>query len=154
MKTTTSIDAFWTRFVKSQGIDNRTSPIAFSFCDNRNDADTCAALVVAGIKQATAPSLWWFEKHKETIPRVGEYFIVTNWNGEPQAVIQTTAVVVVPFGKVDTAFAFSEGEGDRSLAEWQRLHRSYYAREMGCNINEITDDFAVVCHHFRCIFSD
>ena len=72
MKTTTSIDAFWTRFVKSQGIDNRTSPIAFSFCDNRNDADTCAALVVAGIKQATAPSLWWFNKHKETIPRVGE----------------------------------------------------------------------------------
>jgi uncharacterized protein YhfF len=67
-------------------------------------------------------------------------------------VIQTTAVLVVPFGQVDAAFAFAEGEGDRSLAEWRRVHRSYYAREMGCDESEITDDFAIVCHHFRCVY--
>jgi uncharacterized protein YhfF len=111
-------------------------------------------LVVAGIKQATAPSQWWFDKHKEALPRIGEYSVITNWSGEPQAVIQTSAVMVVPFGQVDAAFAYAEGEGDRSLAEWQRVHRSYYAREIGCNESKITDDFKVVCHRFRCIFSD
>ena len=152
MKPTPAINAFWKRFVKSHGIDNRPCPIAFYFCDNRHDADTCTALVVAGIKQATAPSQWWFNKHKEALPRIGEYFVVTNWNGEPQAVIQTTAILVVPFGQIDAAFAFAEGEGDRSLAEWRRVHRSYYAREMGCDESEITDDFAIVCHHFRCVY--
>ena len=154
MKPTPAIDTFWKRFVKSHGIDNCSCPNAFYFCDNRHDADNCAALVVAGIKQATAPSQWWFEKHKQSLPRIGEYFVVTNWDGEPKAVIQTTAVMVVPFGQVDAAFAFAEGKGDRSLAEWQRVYRSYYAREMDCAKSEITDDFAVVCHHFRCIFSD
>ena len=152
MKPTPAINAFWKRFVKSQGIDNRPCPVAFYFCDNRHDADSCAALVVAGIKQATAPSQWWFDKHKQSLPRIGEYFVVTNWNGEPQAVIQTTAVLIVPFGQVDAAFAYAEGEGDRSLAEWRRVHRSYYTREMGCDESEITDDFAVVCHHFRCVY--
>ena len=154
MKPTPAIDAFWKRFLKSHGISNHPCPVVFYLCDNQHDADTCAALVVAGIKQATAPSKWWFDKHKEGLPHVGEYSVITNWSGEPQAVIQTTAVMVVPFGQVDAAFAYAEGEGDRSLAEWQRVHRSYYAREIGCNESKITDDFKVVCHRFRCIFSD
>ena len=154
MKPTPAIDAFWKRFLKSYGISNHPCPVVFYFCDNRHDADTCAALVVAGIKQATAPSKWWFDKHKEGLPHVGEYSVITNWSGEPQAVIQTTAVMVVPFGQVDAAFAYAEGEGDRSLAEWQRVHRSYYAREIGCNESKITVYFKVVCHRFRCIFSD
>lgn len=37
-------------------------PISFYFCDNKEDADQCASLVVQGIKQATATSLWWFER--------------------------------------------------------------------------------------------
>jgi len=154
MKPTPAIDTFWKRFVKSHGINNHPCPVAFYFCDNRHDADTCAKLVFAGIKQATAPSQWWFDKHIEALQCICEYFVITNWSGEPQAVIQTTAVMVVPFGQVDAAFAFAEGKGDRSLAEWQRVYRSYYAREMDCAKSEITDDFAVVCHHFRCIFSD
>ena len=154
MKPTPAIDDFWKRFLKSHGISKHPCPVVFYFCDNGHDADTCAALVVAGIKQATAPSKWWFDKHKEALPRIGEYSVITNWSGEPQAVIQTTAVMVVPFGQVDAAFAYAEGEGDRSLAEWQRVHRSYYAREIGCNESKINDDFKVVCHRFRCIFSD
>ena len=154
MNPTPAIDSFWKRFLKSHGKDKRPCPDAFYFCDNQLDADICSALVLKGIKQATAPSLWWFRTHEEDLPRVGSYFVVTNWDGDPQAVIQTTAVAVVPFGLVDAAFANAEGEGDRSLTEWRRVHRSYYAREMGCDESKITDDFEVVCHHFRCVFHD
>jgi len=38
------------------------------------------------------------------------------------------------------------------LAQWQEVHRAYYAREMGCEAGDITDDFAVVCHHFQTVF--
>jgi uncharacterized protein YhfF len=154
MKPTPTVDAFWKRYTNSQEIDNRPCPDAFYFCDNRQDANVCAELVVAGIKQATAPSLWWFRTRGEDLPRVEEYFVVTNCDGKPQAEIQTTVVEVVPFGLVDAAFAHAEGEDDRSLTEWRRVHRSYYAREMGGDESKINDGFEVVCHRFRCVFYD
>ena len=146
-----SIARFWQQFLNNHTL-KLPCPPSFYFCDNRQDADACATLVVKSIKQATAPSLWWFDKHKENRPEVGDYHIITKWDGSPVAVIQTTAVAVIPFGQVGAGFAYAEGEGDRSLAQWQEVHRAYYAREMDCEPSEITDDFAVVCHHFQTVF--
>jgi len=56
MKPAPAIDGFWKRFLKSQGQDNCPCPDTFYFCDNRHNADSCVALVVKGVKQATAPS--------------------------------------------------------------------------------------------------
>ena len=56
-------------------------------------------MVVKGIKQATAPSLWWFDKHKENRPEVGDYNVITKWDRTPVAVIQTTAVAVISFSQ-------------------------------------------------------
>ena len=147
-----SIDLFWQQFLKTHALGKLPCPPSFYFCDNRQDADACASLVVKGIKQATAPSLWWFDKYKENRPEVGDYHIITQWDGTPVAVIQTTAVAVIPFGQVGAGFAYAEGEGDRSLAQWQEVHRAYYAGEMDCEPSEITDDFAVVCHNFQTVF--
>ncbi|MGB1941156.1 MAG: ASCH domain-containing protein [Flavobacteriaceae bacterium] len=147
-----SIHHFWEQFLNTHALGKLPCPHSFYFCDNRQDADACATLVVKGIKQATAPSLWWFDTHKENRPEVGDYHIITQWDETPVAVIQTTAVAVIPFGQVGAGFAYAEGEGDRSLAQWQEVHRAYYAREMDCEPSEITDDFAVVCHHFQTVF--
>jgi uncharacterized protein YhfF len=147
-----SIDRFWQQFLNTHELGKLPCPPSFYFCDNRQDADACATLVVKGIKQATAPSLWWVDTHKENRPEVGDYHIITQWDGTPVAVIQTTAVAVIPFGQVGAGFAYAEGEGDRSLAQWQEVHRAYYAGEMDCEPSEITDDFAVVCHHFQTVF--
>lgn len=62
---------------------------------NKKDADECADLVVKKIKQATSPSVWWFEKNKEELPKVGDIAIVTDWNGNPKAIIRTTKVEIV-----------------------------------------------------------
>ena len=147
-----SIHRFWQKFLNNHVLGKLPCPPSFYFCDNRQDADACASLVVKGTKQATAPSLWWFDKYKENRPEVGDYHIITKWDGTPVAVIQTTAVAVITFGQVDASFAHAEGEGDRSLLQWQKVHRAYYAREMGCEARDITDDFAVVCHNFQTVF--
>lgn len=81
---------------------------------------------------------------KENRPEVGDYHIITKWDGTP--------VAVIPFGQVGAGFAHAEGEGDQSLVQWQEVHRAYYAREIGCEARDITDDFAVVCHHFQTVF--
>ena len=96
--------------------------------------------------------MWWFDTYKGNRPEVGDFHIITQWGGTPVVVIQTTAVAVIPFGLVCAGFAHAEEEGDRSLAQWQEVHRTYYAREMGCEGSEITDDFTVVYHHFQTVF--
>lgn len=59
---------------------------------------------------------------------------------------------MISFGQVGAGFAHAEVEGDHSLVQWQEVHRTYYAREMGCEARDITYDFAVICHHFQTVF--
>ena len=47
---------------------------------------------------------------------VGALSVVLDGRGEPICVIRSVKVEVRPFGEVDEAFAWVEGEGDRSLA--------------------------------------
>lgn len=148
-----TVEAMWQEFLQ-QHPDNpqKETPLSFYFCDNRNDADECADLVVKGIKQATATSLWWYEKHGEALPGVGDQYVVTDWEGRAVAVIETTAVVPTPYNEISAEFAAAEGEGDKSLAYWKRVHEAYYNREMAPYGESFSEDMIIVCEHFRVIY--
>ena len=121
-------------------------------CDNQQDADTCAQLTVEGIKQATSTSLWWFETHKEPLPQIGDLYIITNWNGQAKAIIQTTKVEQVPFKDITREYAYIEGEGDKSLDYWKKVHWDYYSREMKAKGKEPTEDMIIVCEYFKTVW--
>ena len=127
-------------------------PSAWHFCDNAEDADACAALVLAGRKRATAPSRWGLEARGEPLPRPGDLHVVTDWSGVARCVIRTTAVEVVPVRDVTAAHAAAEGEGDGSLAFWRRVHRAYYERELAGTPYVPRDDMPVVCEQFEVVF--
>jgi uncharacterized protein YhfF len=44
------------------------------------------------------------------------------------------------------AFAYDEGEGDRSLAFWQAAHRTYFTRK-----GQFAEDMLLYCERFRLI---
>lgn len=115
-------------------------PIVYRFCDNEHESDTCAALVVAGIRTATAPSLGSFHAASTTPPRIGDLAIVTDWKGRAQCVIRTTAVEIAPFHAVTSEHTYCEGEGDRSLQSWRDTHWAYYRRELAGTGYEVTAD--------------
>lgn len=145
---------FWEKFIQAHPeYQNHPQPQSFYFCDNQDDADECADLVVRGIKQATATSLWWFEKHDEPLPKAGDLAIVTNWEGVPMAIIETTHVVPRPYHQIDEEFAASEGEGDGSLQYWQRVHKAYYNREMNPHGEEFHEDMIIMCEYFRTVYT-
>lgn len=58
----------------------------------------------------------------------GESMIALDGAGCPRAVVQTVQLVQRRFDEVDEAFAYDEGEGDRSLAYWREAHRRYFTR--------------------------
>jgi uncharacterized protein YhfF len=124
-------------------------PPVWHFCDTEKEADICAALVLAGQKRATAPSLWGLAHRGEPVPQVGDLDVVTTWDGEARAIIRTTRVEIHPFLEVSPAHATAEGEGDGSLAWWRRAHRAYYERELAGTPYTPSDDMPVVCQYFE-----
>ena len=150
-----SVEAMWRAYLAAGGQSSPQplpQPPHWHFCDNEQDANECARLVLAGRKRATSPSLWSFESRGEPIPQVGELHVVTNWNGEAECVIRTTAVRIVPFDQVGEEHAAAEGEGDGTLESWRRVHWDYYHRELEGTGFHPRNDMPIVCEYFECVY--
>jgi uncharacterized protein YhfF len=148
-----SKETLWNDFLDEYP-NNKTKdkPISFYFCDNEKDANECAELVVKEIKQATAASLWWFEKNNEALPKVGDQYIVTDWSGNAKAIIETIKVELTPYNNITSEFAKSEGEGDKSLEYWKKVHQAYYSREMQPYNEKFNENMIIICEYFKTIF--
>ena len=146
----TTIEKFWQEFLKLNP-DNKIKqiPESFYFCDNEKDANECADLVVNNIKQATATSLWWFEKNNQPLPNVGDQAIVTDWYGNPKAVIETIKIDPTPYNEITAEFAEVEGEGDKSLEYWKKVHKAYYQREMEPHGENFDENMIIICEYFK-----
>ncbi|WP_332748965.1 ASCH domain-containing protein [Hydrogenophaga sp.] len=148
-----AIAHFWSAFVGSQSSDpSHRFYEAFHFDDNASDADELAQLVLAGRKRATAGLALVFESTGKSIPQLGDLSVVTLFSGQPVCVIETRQVNIVPFSQVDADFAATEGEGDGSLAHWQRVHAAFFGREcvrLGC---EFSANMPVVCEQFEVVY--
>jgi uncharacterized protein YhfF len=147
--------AFWAGFVASLPAgDPRAAaqPDAFGFGGEGELADQLAALVLAGRKRATASLPIEYTALGEPLPRAGDLSIVLDGQGRPVAVIERTAVDTVPFGAVTAAFAATEGEGDSSLADWQRAHRWYFGEVCKRLGGALDDTTPVLCQCFRVVW--
>ena len=57
---------------------------------------------------------------------------------------RTTEVTVKPLCEVDEAFAWDEGEGDRTRDWWVAAHRRYFGRQASREGFELDDDILTV----------
>jgi uncharacterized protein YhfF len=150
-----SVRALWRAYLSSIDETPETTDKthdAWSFGDNPADADELAALVRRGDKRATTPSVWELEAAGEPVPEPGDLHVVTDAAGIAQCLIRTTHVEVVPFDRVDAAYARIEGEGDGSLAYWRRTHWAYYHRMLADTVYAPRPDMPVVCERFEVVF--
>lgn len=148
-----SVESIWTAFL-NENPQNKTkkTPVSYYFCDNEKDANECIVLVEKGIKRATATSLWWFEKNKEPLPKVGDLYIVTDWYGNAKAIIETTKVEKTSYNEITAEFAAAEGEGDKSLTYWKDVHKAYYTRELKAYNEKFDENMMIVCEYFKTIY--
>jgi uncharacterized protein YhfF len=113
----------------------------FSFGDSPELADELAQLVLAGTKRATC---WAASEGPKT--HVGKQWLVLDGSGVPIAVIETIELTQRRFDQVDAAFAFDEGEGDRTLAYWRQAHQNYFGRR-----GTYSPDMQLYCERFRLV---
>lgn len=128
------------------------APQVIHFCDNQQDADLCADLVKNGIKKATTDSLLGLQYRNEPLPRIGDFKVVTNWKGEAQCIIKLTSVKLKPYFSIDAAYAHLEGEGDKSLDYWKKVHWDYFTRELEPFGRVPRESMILVCQEFERIF--
>ncbi|WP_447727371.1 ASCH domain-containing protein [Sphingomonas koreensis] len=146
-----SVPRLWRRYRETDPSAPADLPVVFHFCDNQPDADSCANLVVAGRKRATASSLVELELAELPVPNAGDLAVITGWSGEAKAVIRTTSVEIRKFRDVDEAFARDEGEGDLTLEWWRDAHRAYYERVLANSGHRVDDDLQIACERFEVV---
>ena len=144
------LDSFWSR-ARCQLPDlPEQRPEAWAFGATKEDADELLALVLDGTKTGTVSALWDIEADGESVPEMGELSIILNGQGRPRALIETTAIDIVPFSEVTAEHAHAEGEGDRTLAAWREIHERFW-RQHGQR--GFSPEMPVVCERFRLLFS-
>ncbi|MDX2381928.1 MAG: ASCH domain-containing protein [Acidimicrobiia bacterium] len=137
-----AVEAFWERFLASLGAEPTLIPrftYVGPFGDTAELADELIDLVLHGPKRATAGSVLEYEAGGDAMPVVDDRWIACDGAGRPRAVLRTTEVRLGPLSSVDDAFAWDEGEGDRTRADWLRGHTAYFARALP-RIGEVFHD--------------
>jgi len=118
---------------------------AWAFGDS---VDELAALVLQGIKTATASAYPLYELEGEVLPQAGQYSVILDSQDNAVCVIQTETVYVVPFDQVGERQAWKEGEGDRSLEYWRTVHRRFFTECLTEAGLQFDDSMKVVCEEF------
>jgi uncharacterized protein YhfF len=96
----------------------------FSFGDHPALADELIGLVFEGKKRATC----WAVNEGLKGAAVGKAMVALDGKNRPRVVLKTIELTQRQFDQVDEAFAYDEGEGDRSLAYWREAHKRYFTR--------------------------
>lgn len=147
-----NIKQFWNAFITEKGLDAETKyQEVFHFELSEYWANELLRLVLEGVKKATSSSVWGYELEGDKIPEVGQYSVVTDWDGNPRCVIKTTNVRIIPFCDITYDICKLEGEDD-SLESWRDGHISFF-KEEGQELGyEFKDDMPVIFEEFEVVY--
>lgn len=144
--------AFWRQYCRRAGLPEATPYQAWPFGDSPELAHELAELVVHGPKRATAGLAACNERHPADAPVADGYSVVTECDGAPRCVIRTVWLDRRPLRDVDAGFAWDEGEGDRTLADWMAGHRRFFSRECKALGIDFSDDLPVQLERFELLY--
>lgn len=148
------VQAFWERFLEKENLPKETTCLeSFYFDVNRENARELCDLVLKGIKKATASSFYHYEETDEQMPKVGDYSIVTDYDGHPYAVIKTTQISIIPFKDLTFNIVKREGE-DENLKSWQKNHIKFFTYDAKKSGYVFDFDMPVVFEDFEVVYQE
>ncbi|RHA52080.1 ASCH domain-containing protein [Eubacterium ventriosum] len=141
-----SAEELWNEFIQKYNI-NENKFEAWAFGENTKEL---TKLVLKGIKTATSSLYVLYEN--ELLPKVDEYSILLDEYGNAKCIIKNKKVEIISFNKITEEHAFLEGESDRTLSTWRKIHQSFFTRcleEKGMTFDE---KMLVVCEQFNVVY--
>jgi len=148
-----SAAAMWAEYVAEHPeYADDTPPPLERFGDSAQMADELLDTVLHGPKRATAGAVAEFRADEEPLPRIGGHWIVADAAGQACAVIRSLELRIGPLDSVDEAFAWDEGEGERTREWWLDAHRAYMRRAFAGRGLEYDDRIEVVFERFAVVW--
>ena len=143
-------EELWRKFCQEKNIAGEVPYEAWAF---GGAPDELAELVCKGMKTGTASAYDLYAlDDSEPLPKPETYSVILNSREEAVCVIKTTKVTLVPFDQVTADHAFKEGEGDRSLAYWRRVHEEFFRDEFAAFGLEFHEKRLIVCEEFELVY--
>jgi uncharacterized protein YhfF/GNAT superfamily N-acetyltransferase len=146
------VDSYWREFCAQARLPPEIGYQAWYFGDSPELAHELVELVLRGPKRATAGLSEVNDRLPQVKPVAGGYSVLTEHDGTPRAVIRTTQLDRRPFREVDAAFAWDEGEGDRTLADWMAGHRRFFTRELAAAGRAFDERMLVDLERFELLY--
>ena len=149
------INDYWELFLKTTGNLERYGKKQYTswYFDNKKEAaNYLVELVLKGIKKGTASLYDSFIFNNEPIPKNGDISIITDWDGVPKCIIESININLHKYCDVPESFAEIEGEGDKTLKYWKKVHYRFFSEEALRIKKTFTDNSIVVCEEFRVIY--
>lgn len=115
-------------------------------------ADELIGLVIAGGKRATAGLVDDFRDEGVPLPRVGSHWIACDGSGAPRVVQRSIELRIGPIESIDDAFAWDEGEGDRTRSDWLDGHRRFFTRTLAARGIVFDESQPVLFERFRVVW--
>lgn len=135
-------EELWKKFCIEKNIDENTPYEAWGFCGGEDGCDELLELVLEGKKFGTASIYEDYLSEGDEIPGDREYSVLLNSKEEAIAVIRNFEVKVEPFYRVSEYHGYSEGEEERNLEAWRRIHDNYWQEDF----NRLNISSAKECH--------
>lgn len=149
------VEEYWKAFIAVDPlIDQATSYQVWYFGNSSEMARELAELVISGTKTATASLKSVNDIEPDKAPINDGYSVVTDFEGSPMCIIQTTEIRHIPFNEVDAPFAFDEGEGDQTLEFWRDVHRSYFTKEAAEKGLDFDENSIICSERFKLVFPE
>lgn len=142
------IDEFWDEFLRVSSKDMDTKYSGHYHMGNDNAGSmSLLAKVWDGKKHTKVSSMELVKLGLEKLPKVGDYYILTNLKGSPYLVVQTTEVNVKPFKEMTCELCREE-----NLDSWKNSHEEYFKAEGSQKGYEFTEDMEVIVEVFEIVY--
>ena len=115
--------------------------------------DKLAALVKNGVKTATCSAFDLYQTYSEPLPKEGDYSVIIDSNDEAVCIVKTVKVYITEFHLVSAEHDYKEGEGDRTLEYWRKVHTDFLIHELSKLHLTFSENTKVVCEEFDLVYA-
>jgi uncharacterized protein YhfF len=120
-----------------------------TFGNSATIANQVVPLIVSGEKTGTFALEAEFASSGTPRPQVGDWYVVTTFEGHPVALYRVTETEVLPFDAIAERHVAVEGPRLRDVAAWRRVHWDYWTSTLGAMGKTPTEDMLVVFQRFE-----
>jgi|SRR5579859_3025709 len=154
MPATSKIEQFWNDYLLTLPERSRQQNYyeAATWGNSPELADRIAHLIRSGIKTTTSALLWDQQQKQWPMEKPGDKSIVLDSHHNPICITETLDVFIKPFNEVDAGFVYRYGEGDRSMAFWNKNMWEYYQTECLALGKTAQPDMPMICVVFKRIY--